>query len=125
MARRDEGIVGRFEMPSVAPIDAAGPSRQRKEGRTHHTRNWVPAPGSLGWFVVGRVGGLRTLFCLGRRTRAPCLAARALLPRRSLRPRLVSPGPELGEITAPGPIRRARNRLRPLNQLELFGVIAI
>src|SRR5258707_12815425 len=112
-------------MPRVPRIDAEGPSRLHMEGRSHHTRKWVLAPGSFGWFVVGRVGGLLTLFCLCRRTRAPCLAARALLPRRSLRPRLVSPGPEVGEITAPGPIRRARNRLRPLNQLERFGVIAI
>src|SRR5258708_22026896 len=90
LARCDEGIVGRLEVPSVAPIDAAGPSRQREEDRANHNRDGVAAPETLARLSAAR-GGWRGLFvCLGGQFRTLWLRGPALPtgPDPPLRPPL-------------------------------------
>src|SRR5260370_35797137 len=100
-------MVGRLEVPSVAPIDAAGPSRQREEDRANHNRDGVAAPETLARLPAAR-GGWRGLFvCLGGQFRTLWLAGRALLTRPSLRFRLLFPGRTMCEGIFRWPVPRA------------------
>src|SRR5258708_39096774 len=80
-ARRDESIVGRFEMGSVAPVDIAAPYRQRKEDRANHNRDWVPAPETLARLSAARAAWRGLSFCLTRQFRTLYLTGGGLPPR--------------------------------------------
>src|SRR5258706_408415 len=125
LARCDDGIVGRLEMPSVAPIDAAGPSRQREEDRANRNRNWVTAPETLARLSAARAGWRGLFVCLGGQFRTLWHAGRALLTRPSLRFRLLFPGRTMCERIVRWPIRRAWNELRAINFLQRLLVIAV
>src|SRR5260370_26678057 len=101
LARRDEGIVGRFEIGSVVPVSIAAPCRQHEEDRANHNRDWVPAPETLARLSAAHVGWRGLLVCPSGQLRFLRLAGRALPARRSLSFRLLFQGPMMFEGTVP------------------------
>jgi hypothetical protein len=61
LARRDEGIVGRFEMPGVVPIEIAEPGKDDEKGQAEPESGAMPPEQP----VSGRAA--RDVLALGRR----------------------------------------------------------
>jgi len=79
---RDEGVIGRFKMPGVVPVEVSASRRQYEEDKADHGRKRVPPHKPAAACIRALRILLRTLFARGRHFHDPTLARVALWRRR-------------------------------------------
>jgi hypothetical protein len=75
---RDEGVIGRFKMPGVVPVEVSASRCQHEEDKADHEPKWMPPHKPAAGLIPARTILLRTLFARGRHFHDAALVRGAL-----------------------------------------------